>query len=51
MAKHISQPDVFLGHSTPFPIKGAKRLRKDAARRKDPMISASAWLKLRVKGK
>lgn len=35
----------FGGHSTPLPIKGLKRLRLDAARRGEPMISKAAWLR------
>lgn len=33
------------GHATPFPTKGAKRLRRDAARRGEHLISKSAWLR------
>lgn len=33
------------GHTTPFPTKGAKRLRKDAIRRGEHLISKSAWLR------
>lgn len=47
MAKR--QDEAEYAHATPLPIKGQRRLRLDAARRKDPMISKSAYLRLRKK--
>ena len=40
---------LYVGHNTPFPVHGIKRLKKDQARTNpgDRLVSQSAWLNLR----
>lgn len=50
MSEDVEKKGFAYDHATPLPVKGYRRMRLDAARQGDPLISRSAWLAKKKRG-